>query len=79
MANMSEFAGRRWLLTDISQVFAWFARPAVRRQRPSRLDPAALPADRLRDIGLLDGRGPSLRRPELRVLESGRRRAPRRT
>ncbi|MDQ0467703.1 hypothetical protein QO011_000698 [Labrys wisconsinensis] len=29
-----------------------------------RLDPEALPADMLRDIGLMDGRGPSLRRPE---------------
>jgi hypothetical protein len=28
------------------------------------LDPAFLPEHRLRDIGLLDGRGPSGRRPE---------------
>lgn len=47
-----------------------FARPLVRpfgrRSHPPslHLDLDALPEERLRDLGLLDGRGPSLRRPE---------------
>lgn len=47
-----------------------FARPLAhafgRRCRPAslHLDLDALPDERLRDLGLLDGRGPSLRRPE---------------
>jgi len=46
-----------------------FARPLARlfgRSCPAslRLDFDALPDERLRDLGLLDGRGPSLRRPE---------------
>lgn len=42
---------------------AWLSR-LCRRPSAVRLDPDALPADMLRDIGLMDGRGPSLRRPE---------------
>ncbi|MDQ0472981.1 hypothetical protein [Labrys wisconsinensis] len=35
-----------------------------RGPRINRIDPQSAPADLLRDIGLSDGRGPSLRRPE---------------
>jgi hypothetical protein len=35
-----------------------------RRRGPEPLDPERLPDHLLRDLGLADGRGPSLRRPE---------------
>ena len=64
MANISGCAERRGPVPDISEFFAWLVRPRLARAKPTRLDPAFLPEDRLRDIGLRDGRGRSLRRPE---------------
>ena len=45
----------------------WLGRIAAgrgRAERANRIDPQSASADLLRDIGLSDGRGPSLRRPE---------------
>jgi hypothetical protein len=58
----------------ISRIFAWLARSAGRQRRVATLDLAFLPPDRLRDIGLLDGRGGSLRRPERAAFDAYRRR-----
>jgi hypothetical protein len=45
----------------------WIGRIGAGWRRPAgvnRIDPETMPAALLRDIGLCDGRGPSLRRPE---------------
>ena len=64
MSSTTECVGQRQRSSAISRVFAWLARLATRPSRPILLDPAFLPENRLRDIGLLDGRGYSLRHPE---------------
>ena len=64
MSAVSECGGSRWRLSRISEIFAWAVPSGTVHRRAILLDPALTPDDRLRDIGLLDGRGPSLRRPE---------------
>ena len=64
MSAVTECGGSRWRAPVISQIFAWFAARGAGRRRLTVVDPAVLPNHVLRDIGLLDGRGPSLRRPE---------------
>ncbi len=64
MSSVAERLGTSWPVSGISRFFGWLARPAAVAKRLTILDPAFLPKHRLRDIGLLDGRGPSLRRPE---------------
>ena len=64
MSSTTECVGQRQRSSAISRIFAWLARLATRPSCPIMLDPAFLPEHRLRDIGLLDGRGQSLRRPE---------------
>jgi hypothetical protein len=64
MSAVSECGGRQWRLLRIREIFAWLARSDARPRRAIGLDPAVTPAYLLRDIGLLDGYGPSLRRPE---------------
>jgi hypothetical protein len=56
--------GQRQRSSAISRIFAWLPRLATRPSHPIMLDTAFLSEHRLRDIGLLDGRGQSLRRPE---------------
>lgn len=64
MSDVVERAGTGWRVPRISEIFAWLGRATARPRQLVRLDPALVRDDLLRDIGLLDGRGPSLRRPE---------------
>jgi hypothetical protein len=64
MSSALECAGAPLPESPISRTFAWLARLVAPPRQAIALNPALTPDDRLRDIGLLDGRGPSLRRPE---------------
>ena len=64
MSSTAECAGQRQPSSVISRFFAWIIRAVAKPRRLIVVDPAFFTPHQLRDIGLLDGHGGSLRRPE---------------